>query len=145
MSDRILGLVVLLVSIGYIVSAASIQTGFMVDPVGPKTFPRVVGGIAALCAVLIFLKPDAGPSWPEGRTWLSLGVALVTLIGYAYSLKPLGFLIPTALAAGVLSYQIRPRTLPAILTGLGLSIGLFLLFRYALGLGLAPVPRAWLS
>ena len=31
------------------------------------------------------------------------------MIAYAYSLKPFGFLIPTTLAAGILSYLITPR------------------------------------
>jgi len=145
MSDRLFGLVVLIASAAYVWSALQIRTGFMMDPVGPKTFPILVGSIAGLCALLIVIKPDAEPEWPPARTWLSLAVALGVLVAYAYSLKPLGFLIPTALAAGILSWQISPRVLPAVATGLGLSGGLFLLFRFVLGLSLAPVPRGWLS
>ncbi|MEE9321539.1 MAG: tripartite tricarboxylate transporter TctB family protein [Granulosicoccus sp.] len=145
MSDRLFGVVVLIAALAYIVSAAAIPTSFLTDPVGPKTFPRIVGGIAALCAVLIIIKPDGNPEWPTLRTWFALAIAMITLISYAYTLKPLGFLIPTAVAASVLSYQIRPRPLAALLTGLGLSFGLFIIFKYALGLGLAPVPKAWLG
>jgi len=145
MSDRLFGVVVLIAALAYIVSAAAIPTSFLTDPVGPKTFPRIVGGIAALCAVLIIIKPDGNPEWPELRTWLALAVAMLTLVGYAYALRPLGFLIPTAVAASVLSYQIRPRLLPALLTGPGLAIGLFFIFKYALGLGLSPLPKAWLG
>ena len=61
---------------------------------------------------------------------------------YAYALRPFGFLIPTALAAAILSYQISPRVGPAALSGLGLSGGLFVLFKYALGLGLVALPKA---
>ena len=60
---------------------------------------------------------------------------------YALSLKPFGFLMPTAVAAAILSYQISPRIRPAVLAGLSLSIGLFVIFKYALGLGLTPFPR----
>jgi len=74
------------------------------------------------------------------------------LVGYAYTLKPLGFLIPTAIASGILSYQIGHKLKAAIVTGLGLSVGLFVIFKYALGLGLFPVSRnlsrtvmSWLS
>lgn len=145
MSDRLFGLAVILAGIAYIVSATTIQTGFMVDPLGPKAFPILVGSIAVLCAVLIILKPDEQQSWPERATWLRLLLALITLIAYAYTLKPLGFLIPTAIAAGILSYQIRSTLVPAIMTGLGLSIGLFVLFRYILGLSLMPVPKGWMG
>ena len=50
-------------------------------------------------------------------------------------ITPLGFLLPTAIAAGIISYQISPKAIPAILSGIGLSFGLFVLFKYALGLG----------
>lgn len=145
MSDRLFGIAVLIGSIAYFLAAGNIPTGFLVDPVGPKLFPKLISGIAALCAVLIILKPDEEPDWPSALTWLSLAIALAVLVAYAYSLKPLGFLIPTALAAGILSYQIRSRVVPAILTGLALSGGLYLLFRFALGLSLAAVPKAWLG
>ena len=145
MSDRIFALIVLIAAIAYIVAAADIPTGFLVDPVGPKMFPRMVGGVAALCALLILIKPDDNPVWPDSMTWLKLFIAFAVLVAYAYTLKPLGFLIPTAIAAGVLSYQIRSRALPALLTGLGLSGGLFLIFKFALGLSLFPVPRSWMG
>jgi len=145
MSDRLFGLVVVIASVAYIGSALQIQTSFMVDPVGPKTFPILVGSIGGLCALLVMIKPDPEKHWPDGRTWVSLAVALTVLIAYAYALKPLGFLIPTALAAGILSWQISPRIVPAILTGLGLSGGLFLIFKFVLGLSLFAVPRGWLG
>ena len=145
MSDRLFGVAVLLGSIAYFMAATNIPTGFLVDPVGPKLFPKLIAGVAALCAVLIIIKPDDEPVWPDSLTWLRLLVALCTLIAYAYGLKPLGFLIPTAIAAAILSYQIRSNLFTALLTGIGLSGGLFLLFKYALGLSLFAVPRGWLS
>ena len=75
---------------------------------------------------------------------LALAFAVAVLVVYAYTLKPLGFLLPTALVAAVLSYQIAPRARFAALTGVSLSIGLFLIFRFALGLGLVAFPR-WLT
>ncbi|NND90030.1 MAG: tripartite tricarboxylate transporter TctB family protein [Granulosicoccus sp.] len=145
MSDRLFGLIVLIGSVAYFMAAASIPTGFLVDPVGPKLFPRLVSGLAALCALLILIRPDAEPDWPGTGTWLRLLLALAVLVAYAYTLKPLGFLIPTAVASGVLSFQIRSRLLPAVLTGLGLSVGLFILFRFVLGLSLFAIPRTWMS
>lgn len=145
MSDRLFGLIVLIASVAYFMAAANIPTSFLVDPVGPKVFPRLVSGIAALCALLIMLRPDDEPAWPGVATWFRLMIALLVLIAYAYTLKPLGFLIPTAVAAGVLSFQIHSRALPAILTGIGLSAGLFMLFKFALGLSLFAVPRSWMG
>jgi len=145
MSDRIFGLVMIVVGLAFLASATQIQTSFLSDPVGPKSFPILIGVLTAVCAISILLKPDDDPSWPDHRTFIKLGVALVTLIAYAYTLRPVGFIIPTALAAGLLSYQIRARPLPAVFTGLGLSVGLFFIFKYALGLGLFAFPRSWLG
>lgn len=141
MSDRIFGLVVVLVALAFIASATQIQTSFLSDPVGPKAFPILVGSVAALCGVIMILRPDQEPEWPEMRTLGALLVSVLVLVAYAYLLKPLGFLIPTAIVAGVLSYQINPRIGAAVIAGVGLSVGLFIVFKFILGLGLIGLPR----
>ncbi len=140
-SDRIFGLVALFAALAYIASATQIQTSFLADPVGPKAFPILIGSVAALCALVMIVRPDPDPEWPARRTFIALFVAVVVLVAYAYSLKPFGFIIPTAITAAVLSYQISSRVVAAALSGAGLSVGLFLLFKYALGLGLVPLPH----
>jgi len=140
-SDRILGLVTVVAALAYIASAAQLQTSFLSDPVGSKTFPYIVGGITLICGLVFLFRPDPDPDWPRAKTWARLAAATLVLVLYAYSLKPLGFLVPTALAAAILSYQISPRAVPAALAGLGLSGGLFVLFKFVLGLSLVALPR----
>ncbi len=141
-SDRIFGAVVTLVALAYVASATQIQTSFLADPVGPRTFPILVGSVAAFCGILVAFKPDPDPTWPVLRTMGALVLAVVVLVGYAYALKPLGFLIPTAITAAILSYQINPNPKRAVLAGVGLSVGLFFIFKFALGLGLVALPAA---
>ena len=94
------------------------------------------------CLGLTFAQaPDEEPEWPGLATLGALLIAVVVLVGYAYALKPLGFLLPTAVTAAILSYQISPRPIPAILSGIGLSVGLFFIFKFALGLGLVALPH----
>ncbi|MHA1572272.1 MAG: tripartite tricarboxylate transporter TctB family protein, partial [Alphaproteobacteria bacterium] len=50
-SDRIFGLLILVVALAYIASATQIQTSFLADPVGPKTFPMIVGVVLAICGM----------------------------------------------------------------------------------------------
>ena len=145
LSDRIFGLVTMTLALGYILSATKIQMSFLSDPVGPRMFPYMIGGVMALCGLSVLARPDPDPDWPGARTFGALALTVAALVAYAYSLKPLGFLIPTALAAGFLSFQISPRPIQAAATGAGLSIGLFLLFKYALGLGLFAFPKDWLG
>ncbi|MFV0493310.1 MAG: tripartite tricarboxylate transporter TctB family protein [Pseudorhodobacter sp.] len=139
--DRIFGLVMIVVALGYIFSATQIQTSFMSDPVGPRVFPLMVAGVVILCSLTMILKPDPDVEWPVGAMLLNLGIALAVLLGYAMTIRPLGFILPTLVASAVLSYQINPRPGPALITGAGLAFGLFLLFRFVLGLGLQGLPR----
>lgn len=141
MSDRLFGLAVALVALAYIASATQVETSFLTDPVGPKLFPILVGAVALICAVLVIVNPDGEPAWPPARTFLAILITTVVLVGYAYALKPLGFVIPTAVASGVLSYQIHANLKTAFLTGVGLSVTLFVIFKYMLGLGLFAFPR----
>lgn len=141
-TDRIFGVVVILVALALIASAYNLPAGNIFDKLGPKAFPIVIATGLILSAFFVVLRPDAEPDWPDMRTIGALSIATVVLIAYAYTLRPFGFLFPTAIAAGVLSYQISPRKVPAILTGIGLSVGLFVVFKYALGLGLVALPRA---
>lgn len=142
-SDRIFGLVAAVLALAYIVSANQTQISFLTDPVGPKGFPVLIGIIWAISAMFMVLRPDPQPQWPGLRTFAALVFAALILIGYAYALKPLGFLLPTAIVAGILSYQISPNPKNAVLTGVGLSGVLFAIFKYALGLSLVAVPK-WL-
>lgn len=142
-SDRILGLVVTIGALAFIASALSLPTSFLADPLGPKPFPIMIGAVAGICGLSLLFRPDPQPDWPRLATWAQLVIAVVVLVAYAYTLKPLGFLVPTAVAAGVISFQIHPRPTTAVLTGAGLSVGLFLIFKYALGLGLVAVPKGW--
>lgn len=144
-SDRIFGLVAAVVALAYIASATQIQTSFLSDPVGPKMFPILIGSVGALAALFMVFKPDPEPDWPVLRTFGALLVAVIVLVIYAYLLKPLGFIIPTALAAGILSYQIKPQKAKAAIAGVGLSLGLFIIFKYALDLGLVGFPKSWMG
>ena len=140
-SDRIFGAVVALVALAYIASATQIQTSFMADPVGPKMFPILIGCVALLSSVVVIVRPDPNPDWPVARTVGSLAIAVIVLVGYAYALKPLGYIIPTAFAAAVLSYQIKPQPRHAAISGVCLSVGLYFIFKFALGLGLVALPK----
>lgn len=140
-SDRIFGVVVILSALAYIASATQLQTSFLSDPLGSKSFPIGLGVLAVICGGVMVLKPDAEPEWPGAGAFVKLVISVVAMVAYAYALKPMGFLVPTALAAGVLSYLIAPRPVFAVLAGLGLSVGLFFIFKYALGLSLVAFPK----
>ena len=141
MSDRILGFIVTMLALGFFASASQLETPFFTDPVGPKTFPYIIAVVAFIAGCTMIALPDPEPHWPGLVMLGRILSAVIVLVLYAYALKPLGFLLPTALAAGALSYQIVPRRWRAAITGVGLSFGLFIIFKFGLGLGLFALPR----
>lgn len=134
-SDRIFGLVCLITAVAYLAAATQIQTNLFSGEFLPKLFPYLIGGVAALCSLTIMFRPDPEPEWPQAGSWINMGIAVIVLAIYSVLLTPLGFILPTAIAAGILSYQISPRAIPAALSGVGLSLGLFVLFKFGLSLG----------
>lgn len=134
-SDRIFGLVTLITAAAYIAAATQIQTNMFSGEFLPKLFPLLIGGVAALSSLVLIFKPDPDPDWPASRTWGGLFIAVLVLAIYAVMITPLGFVVPTAIAAGILSYQIAPHAGKAALTGIGLALLLFVIFKYILMLG----------
>ena len=141
MSDRLTGLITIFVALAFFVSATQLETPFFADPLGPKAFPMIISSVGLLAGTVLILRPEKEPNWPSIGTIWRLLLATLILIFYAYALKPLGFLTSTAIAAAALSYQIRQLPLQAALIGFGLSMGLFLIFKFALGLSLFAFPR----
>jgi len=141
-SDRIFGAIMIAVAVFYIWTASLTPVGFLSDPVGSKTFPYIVGAISILCSLFFIFRPDPDPKWPGLAAAAKIAFAIIVLFGFAMTLEPLGFIIPAAVASALISYQISPRPLNAAAAGIGLSVVLFAIFRYGLGLGLAPFSRA---
>ena len=99
---------------------------------------------AILCGVIMIFRPEEEVDWPGPGAIIKIAISVIVMIAYAYSLKPFGFLLPTTLAAGILSYLITPRLTFNIIAGISLAVGLYILFRYGLGLEtLRAIPKAW--
>lgn len=143
MTDRITGLLVVVLALAYFVSATQLDEPFFADPMGPKLFPMVIASVAIICGIVMLVKPDQEPAWPGLATLGQIALAVVALIAYAYTLKPLGFLISTALVGGAISYLINANTKNAAVTGVCMSVFLFLIFKFIFGLSLFALPR-WL-
>ena len=137
-SDRIFGLATLVVALFYIWSATTIQLGFLSDPVGSRTFPYLIGAVAALCALYMLVRPDPDPVWPSLLVFGKIAAAVAVMYVFSRLLKPAGFIIPAAGAAAMLSYLLKPDIKIAVMTGVGLSVGLYTVFSLGLGLSLSP-------
>lgn len=139
MADRIFAIIILLIAVNYGYSAIGIREGFMSDPLGPKAFPFMLTAITIVCALVVLVKPSdtSEESWPDAIGFLRVFGLSAILFLYALALKPFGFLIPTFLVSAAISYLIFPKMQTALLTGVGLSLGLFALFKLVLNLSLS--------
>jgi putative tricarboxylic transport membrane protein len=140
MSDRLLGGIAILIAIGLIVEALRIETGLLVDPLGPQTFPVIIGIVLGISALYPLLRPDPEPDWPAPGRFVEIGIATLVMIAYAYLLEPLGFLIATALAVFVLSWRLGGQVVHCIPIGIGVAVLIYSVFHLILGLSLPKGP-----
>ncbi|WP_425081204.1 tripartite tricarboxylate transporter TctB family protein [Ruegeria arenilitoris] len=140
MSDRIFGVVGLLLAIGFAFSALAIEESFLSDAVGPKAFPLIIAAILGLSSIVIALRPDVEPEWPALGRLVEIGAAVVMMILYAELLPVVGFVIATAFAATYLAWRLGSGPLESVLVGVGTSIGIYVIFHLVLGLSLARGP-----
>jgi len=140
MSDRIFGGVGLAMAIFYIWAASIIPDSFMVDVIGPRTFPYIVGGVLGLCSVIFILRPDSEPDWPHFRELFEIAMAAAVMLLYAWMLPELGFLIATVFATAYLTWRLGTTPLMSLVVGVLTSVGIYIVFHLILGLALAKGP-----
>ncbi|WP_339115028.1 tripartite tricarboxylate transporter TctB family protein [Thioclava sp. GXIMD2076] len=140
MSDRIFGIFGLLLAIGFAYSATLIEESFLSDVVGPKAFPLIIAAILGISSAVIAFKPDPDPAWPNFARIAEIAAAVVVMVLYAELLPVIGFVFATAFAAAYLSWRLGNAILWAVLTGIGTSVGIYVIFHLVLGLSLARGP-----
>ncbi|MDQ0327445.1 putative tricarboxylic transport membrane protein [Rhodopseudomonas julia] len=140
MSDRILGVIGIALAAFYIWQATLIQESFMSDPVGPKTFPIIIGVILGLSSIYFVIKPDPEPQWASFARTMEVLFAAAVLFGYAYALPIGGFVLTTAVTAMFLSWRLGAGPVQAAIAGATISVGIYVLFGVVLGLSLAHGP-----
>lgn len=140
MGDRALGGFGLVLAALFVWQATVIQESFMSDPVGPKGFPIIIGALLAIASLVIVLRPDPTPVWPEMRGLLEIGIAVVVLLAYASLLPDLGFVIATAFTAAYFSWRLGAAPISAAMAGVAIALGIYVVFHLLLGLNLAKGP-----
>ncbi len=138
--DRVLGGVSLVLAAFYVWQATVIQTSFISDPVGAKTFPIIIAALFAVSSLVMLLSPDADPVWPALPRMLELLAGLGVMVAYVYLLPSAGFLISTVIATTYLSWRLGAPPLSAAMAGIATSGGIYIVFHLVLGLSLAKGP-----
>ena len=140
--DRILGIILLLVAIGYGAQTFGFRVGgFTSDSLGPRAYPQLLAVLLGLFSLPLIFKPSSfRPAWPASSTWLALGGMVVGLVLYAYLIVPVGFILSTTLIIALMALLFNAPPLRSLLASFAVSLGLYSLFVFALGISL-PVGR----
>ncbi|WP_110644033.1 tripartite tricarboxylate transporter TctB family protein [Salinicola sp. CPA57] len=135
-ADRILSLLLLGLAAFVAVQAWQLQVPFSYDPLGPKAVPLMLAGLLAVLAIVLFVRPGASGDWPTGALLLRLVFTMAVLGAYAALFINLGFLVTTALVSIVIAWLFGATPVKAVVGGLLLALGSYLLFTYGLGISL---------
>ncbi|WP_299231492.1 tripartite tricarboxylate transporter TctB family protein [uncultured Halomonas sp.] len=137
--DRITGVVLLLVAVVAWWLSHDYTSSFG-QTIGPGAFPRLVSVPLGLLSLYLIARPGVNQRWPERSALLRQLSLLVLLMVYAGLIQPLGFL-PTALLTVTLVIRLFGASWrQALPFGLLLTLGLYLLFEFALGMPLPDMP-----
>ena len=138
----ILGIVSLLLSIGYFVMALRMPQGELSSP-GPGMFPMGVGVAAIVVSVIVVFESLLGRSesgsisWPRGHELKQCGIFLGTLVGFVLLLPLLGqYISATLYVALFLKFAGRLSWIRAIIFGLVIGAGLTFIFSELLDIAL---------
>ncbi|WP_176559518.1 tripartite tricarboxylate transporter TctB family protein [Rubellimicrobium roseum] len=134
--DRALGLIFLVLGIGAMWHAQSLQVAFAADPIGPKPFPTIVGGVLALAGAALLIRPER-MAWHPG-SWSKVAAVAVASIVYPEVLIPIGFVPATSLLCLVLARALGGGWVQSIIASAITAAAIFALIDVLLGL---PLPR----
>lgn len=127
MMDRAFGVFLLLLGLYVIYGGVSIEVPFSYDPLGPKTFPVVLGILLSALSLFIIAKPEKS-NFPEGATRLNTVFIVILLVAYSLSFNYLGFLLSTALLVFFISKIFQGTTKQALGSAIGVSLSVYVLF-----------------
>ena len=94
----------------------------------------------ALAGLALILRPDPEPAWGSLPQTLEVLAGAVVMVGYAELLPELGFVIASAVAAAYLAWRLGSTPVQAMIAGVSISLGIYVVFHLVLGLSLARGP-----
>lgn len=128
MSERILGGLLLFISIAGIWIARSFEAPFSYEPVGPRAFPMLILALLGISAIALILEKKSDTTWAPPPVMKRIGVLFVIVLIYAWLFDKLGFVLATALMVIPIARFFSATWKQAVVGGVGLGVGLFILF-----------------
>lgn len=140
MADRVLAACTLVLAAAYLYATWRLPAFDIGDPLGPKAFPYLLGGILAFAAALLALERRPGAGAPDRRPAhlrAVAGVALATALLFAL-IEPLGYLLAiTAYLFATMAWLHGRRPATCLVVSVLFAAGSYALFAKGLGVTLA--------
>ncbi|MFV0681294.1 tripartite tricarboxylate transporter TctB family protein [Ottowia sp.] len=128
MSDRILGVACVAIGAAMAYFAQGYAAEISYEPVGPRAFPLLLGGLLAAGGLWLAIQPSFKDNWLKQVPLVPLSLSVVAVFAYAFLFETLGFTIATALMALPVGMAFGGSWKQALAGGLGLGLVLYLLF-----------------
>ncbi|TLF46128.1 tripartite tricarboxylate transporter TctB family protein [Halomonas urmiana] len=142
-ADRLLGIALIGLAAFVAVQAINLEVPFSYEPVGPRAFPLGLAILLAGLSLPLVFKPGADGHWPHKALTLRLLLVLGLLLAYAMLFTRLGFIPTSLLVVAALARLFGASNGKALITGVLLSAGSYVLFTE--GLGIALPTGTWLA
>lgn len=142
-ADRLLGIVLIGLAAFVAVKAINLEVPFSYEPVGPRAFPLGLATLLAGLSLVLVFKPGAVGHWPHKALALRLLLVLGLLLAYALLFTRLGFTPTSLMVVAALARLFGASGGKALITGVLLSAGSYVLFTE--GLGIALPTGLWLA
>lgn len=127
-SDRILGGVCVVTAVAMAVAASSYAAHISYEPVGPRAFPTLLAVLIGIAGAWLVVRPSAHSAAPVAGRLPSLLACIGAIFVYALLFQWLGFPLATAVMAVPVGMVFGGSWLRSLGAGVGLGIGLYLLF-----------------
>ena len=129
MSERILGGLLLFISIAGIWIARGFEAPFSYEPVGPRAFPILILALLGISAIALMLGSKSHATvWAPPPVLKRIGALFLIVLIYAFLFDKLGFILATALMVIPVARFFSGSWKQAVAGGVGLGVGLFILF-----------------
>lgn len=134
-----MGAVIAALSIWVYLQSAAIENTFN-EAIGPGDFPKFVAIIMFILAVLLCILPADVVVKLQKQVLVRQAALLAILIFFAVTIKAIGFIPSAAITLVALIKLFGGSWKQSLLFGIGLAIGMYLLFEYALQIPLPDIP-----
>lgn len=128
--ERVFSAILLLISLFLLYLAFGYDAPIAYDPLGPKPYPVLILSLLSASCLYLAVRPHA-PDIDLGYTpslLKNIGLCILFMLFYAALFELLGFPLATTLMAFGVGKLFGGRTLPCLISGLGLGVGFYILF-----------------